>query len=178
MQPVHELLHQSKHNPARHEDDHGTQAVAVEGAVVALKVLRAVHQAANGKHDPHGNSDAAFPRALAVKLHPRIMNGMVADGEGVNHGPQRPTLPHSNAGVLHRARGDQRHQVAGLRGDDGGSSNPRAVTQPREEEHHRQRRGGPDRRKGVGGDAAEAQGEVDGGRVGRQRGPGGEDRRG
>lgn len=159
MQPINELLQQGKHNPARHEDDHCPQPVAVEGAVIALKILRAVHQPANGKHDPHGDSDAALARALAVELHPRVVDGVVPDGEGVDHGPHRPALPHPDSRVfLHLPRRDQGHQVAGLRGDDGGAPQPCPVAQPREEEHHGKGRGGAHGGEGVGGHAAEAQG--------------------
>lgn len=176
MQPVHKLLHQSKHNSARDKNDHGTQAVAIEGPVIALEILRAVHEPPDGEHDPHGNGDAPLARALAVELHPRVVHGVVPDREGVDDGPQRPPLPHAHAvRILHRARRDQCREVARLRGDDGGAACPCAVAQPREEEYYGEGGGGTHGRERVGGDAGEAEGEVDGRRVGRQRGPGRED---
>lgn len=101
------------------------------------------------------NGDTPLPSIATIKLDPRVVNGVIADGERVDGRPQAPPRPLAHVG-MHGSGYDEGDQVAEVGGGDGCAPAVRPVAQPREPEHRSEREQGPHGCEGVRGDAVES----------------------
>lgn len=103
------------------------------------------------------------------------MTGMIPNRKSIYRRPQSPSRPSSLLFPNSRSRHNQRHQITHNPQEHRQPSLLEAITNPRKKEYHAKSHERTHGSESVGLNACEAEGEDDAGRVGCERGPGGED---
>lgn len=72
------------------------------------------------------NSDTSLARLTTVQLDPRVVHGMVSDGEAIDSRPEPPSRPLADM-RMSLSGYDQCDEVADVSSDDGSTSTVRSV---------------------------------------------------